>query len=159
MPPKAKQTDNSTPFDQTATPSTKYEDLIRNEIQSDVVNESTTSTPEQLVNTDVNSHENTSTTVTEQEEEKTNQEQKEELKAPPQTTTHHVAHEHSHHNHKSSSHHDKPAAKMEYLRPRIAVCGVGGAGCNAVNYMMQEKCDGVEYYVINTDPQSLGYVS
>jgi phage repressor protein C with HTH and peptisase S24 domain len=144
-------------FDQNSTPQTKYEELLRQDAKSEGVNDSSTSTPEQLTNNDINSHENTSTITEEKPEEQIIQEQKEDLRAPVQTTTHHAANDNSHSQHKPTNHSDKPASKMEYLRPRIAVCGVGGAGCNAINYMMQEKCDGVEYYVINTDPQSLGY--
>ena len=35
--------------------------------------------------------------------------------------------------------------------PVIKVLGIGGAGCNAVNRMCQERVEGVEYYGINTD--------
>ena len=38
---------------------------------------------------------------------------------------------------------------------KIRVFGVGGAGCNAVNRMVEEKVQGVEFYVCNTDVQSL----
>ena len=38
---------------------------------------------------------------------------------------------------------------------RIKVFGVGGAGCNAVNRMVNEGVQGVEFYVCNTDIQSL----
>jgi cell division protein FtsZ len=38
---------------------------------------------------------------------------------------------------------------------RIKVIGIGGAGCNAVARMMQKGPPGVEYYVLNTDRQSL----
>ena len=39
--------------------------------------------------------------------------------------------------------------------PPIKVVGVGGAGCNAVNRMIQEKIHGVEFLAINTDAQHL----
>jgi cell division protein FtsZ len=39
--------------------------------------------------------------------------------------------------------------------PRIVVIGVGGAGGNAVNNMIQSNLDGVEYLVANTDAQAL----
>ena len=41
------------------------------------------------------------------------------------------------------------------LQPRITVIGVGGAGGNAVNNMINAKLDGVEFLVANTDSQSL----
>ena len=42
------------------------------------------------------------------------------------------------------------------LRPRITVFGVGGAGGNAVNNMIEKQLDGVEFVVANTDAQALG---
>ena len=41
------------------------------------------------------------------------------------------------------------------LKPRITVFGVGGAGGNAVNNMIQKALDGVEFVVANTDAQAL----
>ena len=41
------------------------------------------------------------------------------------------------------------------LRPRIVVIGVGGAGGNAVNNMIDAKLQGVEFVVANTDAQAL----
>jgi cell division protein FtsZ len=41
------------------------------------------------------------------------------------------------------------------LKPHITVFGVGGAGCNAVNNMIQSNLEGVEFVVTNTDAQSL----
>jgi len=41
------------------------------------------------------------------------------------------------------------------LKPRITVFGVGGGGSNAVNNMIKEGLDGVEFVVANTDAQSL----
>jgi cell division protein FtsZ len=38
---------------------------------------------------------------------------------------------------------------------RIVVIGIGGAGTNAVNRMMDEHIDSVEFYVLNTDKQAL----
>ncbi len=38
---------------------------------------------------------------------------------------------------------------------RIVVLGVGGAGNNAVNRMIDEKINNVEFYVLNTDKQAL----
>src|SRR3989338_6937579 len=37
----------------------------------------------------------------------------------------------------------------------IKVIGVGGAGCNTVNCMMESEYQGVDFVVINTDAQSL----
>lgn len=41
------------------------------------------------------------------------------------------------------------------LKPRITVFGVGGAGGNAVNNMIDSGLEGVEFVVANTDAQSL----
>jgi len=41
------------------------------------------------------------------------------------------------------------------LKPRIQVFGVGGAGCNAVNNMIQAGLEGCDFLVANTDAQSL----
>ncbi len=38
---------------------------------------------------------------------------------------------------------------------KIKVFGIGGAGCNAVNRMVEEGVKGVEFWVCNTDVQSL----
>ena len=46
-----------------------------------------------------------------------------------------------------------PASKE--LRPRIVVMGVGGAGGNAVNNMIDAHLEGVEFVVANTDAQAL----
>jgi cell division protein FtsZ len=42
------------------------------------------------------------------------------------------------------------------LKPRITVIGVGGAGGNAVNNMIESNLAGVEFLVCNTDAQALG---
>ncbi|MGF1543076.1 MAG: cell division protein FtsZ [Parvularculaceae bacterium] len=42
------------------------------------------------------------------------------------------------------------------LTPRITVVGVGGAGGNAVNNMIESSLEGVEFVVANTDAQALG---
>ena len=42
------------------------------------------------------------------------------------------------------------------LKPRITVVGVGGAGGNAVNNMIDSNLAGVEFLVCNTDAQALG---
>ena len=41
------------------------------------------------------------------------------------------------------------------LRPKITVCGVGGAGGNAVNNMIEKSLDGVDFVTANTDAQAL----
>ena len=41
------------------------------------------------------------------------------------------------------------------LKPRITVFGVGGAGGNAVNNMIEKELDGVEFVIANTDAQAL----
>jgi cell division protein FtsZ len=41
------------------------------------------------------------------------------------------------------------------LKPRIIVVGVGGAGGNAVNNMIENALEGVEFMVANTDAQAL----
>ena len=41
------------------------------------------------------------------------------------------------------------------LKPRITVFGVGGAGGNAVNNMIEKALDGVDFVVANTDAQAL----
>ena len=38
---------------------------------------------------------------------------------------------------------------------RIVVIGVGGAGNNAVNRMIDDKIDNVTFWVVNTDKQAL----
>jgi cell division protein FtsZ len=43
------------------------------------------------------------------------------------------------------------------LRARITVFGVGGAGGNAVNNMIDKQLPGVEFIVANTDAQALGH--
>ena len=46
---------------------------------------------------------------------------------------------------------------MQELRPRITVVGVGGAGCNAVNNMINTDLEGVDFLVANTDGQALAH--
>ena len=38
---------------------------------------------------------------------------------------------------------------------RIKVIGVGGGGCNAVNRMIDEGLQGIEFITVNTDAQAL----
>ncbi|MGY6634458.1 MAG: cell division protein FtsZ, partial [Alkalilacustris sp.] len=45
--------------------------------------------------------------------------------------------------------------EQEELTPRITVFGVGGAGGNAVNNMIDKALEGVEFVVANTDAQAL----
>lgn len=45
--------------------------------------------------------------------------------------------------------------QREDLKPRITVFGVGGAGGNAVNNMIDKNLEGVEFVVANTDAQAL----
>jgi cell division protein FtsZ len=45
--------------------------------------------------------------------------------------------------------------KSEALRPTITVIGVGGAGGNAVNNMINSSLEGVNFVVANTDAQAL----
>ncbi|WP_041795660.1 cell division protein FtsZ [Pararhodospirillum photometricum] len=44
-----------------------------------------------------------------------------------------------------------------HLRPRITVVGVGGAGGNAVNNMIEANLNGVDFVVANTDAQALSH--
>ena len=45
--------------------------------------------------------------------------------------------------------------EVDELRPRISVIGVGGAGGNAIAYMMRADVQGVDFVVANTDAQAL----
>ncbi|HCQ66641.1 MAG TPA: cell division protein FtsZ [Rhodobacteraceae bacterium] len=45
--------------------------------------------------------------------------------------------------------------QQDDLKPRITVFGVGGAGGNAVNNMIEKSLDGVDFVVANTDAQAL----
>jgi cell division protein FtsZ len=47
------------------------------------------------------------------------------------------------------------ATEKTDLTPRITVFGVGGAGGNAVNNMIEQNLEGVEFVVANTDAQAL----
>ncbi|MEK7265807.1 MAG: cell division protein FtsZ, partial [Pseudomonadota bacterium] len=46
--------------------------------------------------------------------------------------------------------------ELTELKPRISVIGVGGAGGNAVNNMVDSGLEGVDFVVANTDAQALG---
>src|SRR5215475_5795157 len=45
--------------------------------------------------------------------------------------------------------------ELRELKPRIMVCGIGGAGGNAVNNMIVSGLMGVDFIVANTDAQAL----
>ena len=47
------------------------------------------------------------------------------------------------------------APDIKELKPRILVLGVGGAGGNAINEMIDAGVDGVEFVAVNTDAQDL----
>ncbi len=49
------------------------------------------------------------------------------------------------------------APRTSELKPRIVVFGVGGAGGNAVNNMIESGLEGVEFVVANTDAQQLAF--
>ena len=49
--------------------------------------------------------------------------------------------------------------QAQELKPRITVFGVGGAGGNAVNNMIEAGLEGVEFVVANTDAQALALSS
>jgi cell division protein FtsZ len=54
-----------------------------------------------------------------------------------------------------SSHVDEAPAPATKLGPVLRVVGVGGAGVNAINRMVEAEIEGVEFLAINTDLQSL----
>ena len=45
--------------------------------------------------------------------------------------------------------------EIKELKPRILVLGVGGAGGNAINEMIDAGVEGVEFVAVNTDAQDL----
>ena len=45
--------------------------------------------------------------------------------------------------------------ELRELKPRILVLGVGGAGGNAINSMIEAGLQGVEFVAVNTDAQDL----
>jgi len=47
------------------------------------------------------------------------------------------------------------APDIRELKPRILVLGVGGAGGNAINEMIESGVEGVEFVAVNTDAQDL----
>lgn len=48
-----------------------------------------------------------------------------------------------------------PESNVIHLKPRISVIGVGGGGGNAVNNMIEQNLEGVDFIVANTDAQAL----
>ena len=48
-----------------------------------------------------------------------------------------------------------PEKTVMHLKPRISVIGVGGGGGNAVNNMISQNLEGVDFIVANTDSQAL----
>ena len=48
-----------------------------------------------------------------------------------------------------------PETNITHLKPRISVIGVGGGGGNAVNNMIAQHLEGVDFIVANTDSQAL----
>ena len=47
------------------------------------------------------------------------------------------------------------APEIKELQPRLLVLGVGGAGGNAINAMIEAGMQGVEFVAVNTDAQDL----
>ena len=45
--------------------------------------------------------------------------------------------------------------EIKELQPRLLVLGVGGAGGNAINEMIDNGLQGVEFVAVNTDAQDL----
>ena len=50
-----------------------------------------------------------------------------------------------------------PEKTITHLKPRISVIGVGGGGGNAVNNMIAQQLEGVDFIVANTDAQALAH--
>ncbi|NQW07345.1 MAG: cell division protein FtsZ, partial [Candidatus Pelagibacter sp.] len=49
--------------------------------------------------------------------------------------------------------------EIKELQPRLLVVGVGGAGGNAINEMIDNGLQGVEFIAVNTDAQDLLYAN
>ena len=49
------------------------------------------------------------------------------------------------------------APEIKELQPRLLVLGVGGAGGNAINEMIENNLQGVEFIAVNTDAQAVSY--
>ena len=50
---------------------------------------------------------------------------------------------------------DFKTPEIQELRPRLLVMGVGGAGGNAINEMIDNGMEGVEFIAVNSDAQDL----
>ena len=46
--------------------------------------------------------------------------------------------------------------ELKELKPRILVMGIGGAGGNAINAMIEDGMQGVEFVAVNTDAHRRG---
>ena len=51
------------------------------------------------------------------------------------------------------------APEIKELQPRLLVMGVGGAGGNAVNEMIENNLQGVEFIAVNTDAVSYTHLT
>ena len=51
---------------------------------------------------------------------------------------------------------NRQQAAVPQYTTAIKVIGIGGAGCNAVNRMLDARIAGAEFYAVNTDLQALG---
>jgi len=72
--------------------------------------------------------------------------------APQREEIHEPGHEQSHkQSHKQSYEREFEAASAA----RLIVVGVGGAGCNIVNHMIESGMGGVKFLAVNTDTQAL----
>ena len=49
----------------------------------------------------------------------------------------------------------EPVVDQKNLKPSLTVMGIGGAGNNAVNNMIQSNLNNVDFIVANTDAQAL----
>ncbi|MGU9977139.1 MAG: cell division protein FtsZ, partial [Candidatus Oxydemutatoraceae bacterium WSBS_2016_MAG_OTU14] len=47
---------------------------------------------------------------------------------------------------------EKPHSQNKAI---IKIVGVGGGGCNTIDYMVEHQIEGVELFALNTDAQSL----
>ena len=52
----------------------------------------------------------------------------------------------------------EPVVDQKNLKPSLTVMGIGGAGCNAVNNMIQSNLNNVDFIVANTDAQALSLI-
>ena len=43
--------------------------------------------------------------------------------------------------------------------PKIKIVGIGGAGCNMVNLLLKQEIKGIEYFVADSDKETLGLSS